>query len=91
MPENQQLQDKYCNNHKEIKTTLCGMWKRKKKISKRLSCGIVDQRTIEKYEKEAKENNRASWFLAYVMDTNEEERAKVKKEKKKKTFVCFCW
>jgi len=40
--------------------------------------GMVDERTIQKYEKEAKENNRESWFLAYIMDTNEEERAKGK-------------
>jgi peptide chain release factor subunit 3 len=36
----------------------------------------VDKRTIERYEKEAKERNRESWFLAFIMDTNEEERAK---------------
>lgn len=36
----------------------------------------VDKRTIEKYESEAKERNRESWFLAFIMDTNEEERAK---------------
>ena len=40
--------------------------------------GQVDQRTIEKFEKEAKERNRESWFMAYIMDTNEEERAKGK-------------
>jgi len=40
--------------------------------------GQVDSRTIEKYEREAKEKNRTSWFLAYIMDTNEEERAKGK-------------
>lgn len=40
--------------------------------------GMVDKRTIEKYEKEAKDNNRESWFLAYIMDTNEEERQKGK-------------
>ncbi len=39
--------------------------------------GGVDDRTIEKYEKEAKEKNRESWYMAYIMDTNEEERAKV--------------
>jgi peptide chain release factor subunit 3 len=33
---------------------------------------------IQKYEREAKEKNRESWYLAYVMDTNEEERAKGK-------------
>jgi peptide chain release factor subunit 3 len=36
----------------------------------------VDKRTIERYEKEAKERNRDSWFLAFIMDTNDEERAK---------------
>ncbi|CAG9460465.1 unnamed protein product [Pedinophyceae sp. YPF-701] len=40
--------------------------------------GGVDDRTIEKYEKEAKEKNRDSWYMAYIMDTNEEERAKGK-------------
>uniref|UniRef100_A0A0K6S985 Tr-type G domain-containing protein n=1 Tax=Chromera velia CCMP2878 TaxID=1169474 RepID=A0A0K6S985_9ALVE len=40
--------------------------------------GQVDQRAMEKYEREAKEKNRESWFLAYIMDTNEEERAKGK-------------
>jgi len=38
----------------------------------------VDERTIEKYQKEAKDKNRESWFLAYIMDTNEEEKAKGK-------------
>lgn len=38
----------------------------------------VDERTIQKYEKEAKEKNRESWYLAYIMDTSEEERAKGK-------------
>jgi small GTP-binding protein len=40
--------------------------------------GYVDKRTIEKYEREAKQRNRESWFLAFIMDTNEEERAKGK-------------
>ena len=40
--------------------------------------GAVDKRTIEKYEREAKDLNRESWFLAFIMDTNEEERAKGK-------------
>lgn len=43
-----------------------------------LKTGQVDQRTIEKYENEAKEKNRDSWFIAFIMDTNEEERAKGK-------------
>ncbi|KAK9839006.1 hypothetical protein WJX74_007734 [Apatococcus lobatus] len=40
--------------------------------------GGVDERTIQKYEKEAKDKNRESWYMAYIMDTNEEERAKGK-------------
>lgn len=40
--------------------------------------GGVDERTIEKYEREAKDKNRESWYMAYIMDTNEEERAKGK-------------
>jgi len=38
----------------------------------------IDKRTIEKFEKEAKEKNRESWWIAYIMDENEEERAKGK-------------
>merc|ERR1712063_222455 len=40
--------------------------------------GMVDERTIQKYEKEAKDKKHGSWFLAFIMDTNEEERAKGK-------------
>ena len=40
--------------------------------------GMVDHRTIERYEREAKTRNRESWFLAFIMDTSEEERAKGK-------------
>lgn len=40
--------------------------------------GMIDDRTIEKYEFEAKKNNRGSWFLAYIMDTNTDEREKGK-------------
>lgn len=40
--------------------------------------GMVDERTISKYESEAKEKKHGSWFLAFIMDTNEEERAKGK-------------
>lgn len=40
--------------------------------------GIVDQRTIQKYKEEAKEKGRDSWWLAYVMDQYEEEKAKGK-------------
>ncbi|KAJ9552713.1 hypothetical protein OSB04_016758 [Centaurea solstitialis] len=38
----------------------------------------VDERTIQKYEKEAKDKSRESWYMAYIMDTNEEERVKGK-------------
>ena len=33
--------------------------------------GAVDQRTIQKFKEEAKEKNRESWWLAYVMDESE--------------------
>lgn len=41
--------------------------------------GMVDKRTMEKYEKEAKEAGRESWYLSWALDTNNEERAKVRK------------
>lgn len=44
--------------------------------------GMVDKRTLEKYEKEAKDAGRESWYLSWALDTNTEERAKVKKIKK---------
>lgn len=40
--------------------------------------GVVDERTIELYKREAKDKNRDSWWLAYVMDSSEEEKAKGK-------------
>ena len=40
--------------------------------------GEVDERAIEKYKREAKVKNRESWFMAYIMDTYEEERDKGK-------------
>lgn len=40
--------------------------------------GMVDQRTIEKYEREAKEKGRDSWFLAFILDCSEDEREKGK-------------
>lgn len=46
----------------------------------------VDKRTIERYEREAKDRNRESWFLAFIMDTNEEERAKGKTVEVGKAF-----
>jgi len=40
--------------------------------------GCVDERTIEKYKKDAKDKGRDSWWLAYCMDQSEEEMAKGK-------------
>lgn len=40
--------------------------------------GVVDSRTIQKYKEEAKEKGRDSWWLAYVMDVSDEEKAKGK-------------
>ncbi|KAI9347312.1 P-loop containing nucleoside triphosphate hydrolase protein, partial [Obelidium mucronatum] len=40
--------------------------------------GMVDKRTMEKYEKEAKEAGRESWYLSWALDLNSEERAKGK-------------
>ena len=52
------------------KSTLCGqiMWQ----------SGNLDERTLQKFEDDAKAQNRESWKFAYAMDTNEEERAKGK-------------
>lgn len=44
--------------------------------------GMVDKRTMEKYEKEAREANRESWYLSWALDTSAEER------KKGKTVEC---
>ena len=39
--------------------------------------GMVDKRTLEKYEREAKEKNRETWYLSWCMDTNQEGKMKV--------------
>ncbi|QFZ29415.1 putative eukaryotic peptide chain release factor GTP-binding subunit [Clavispora lusitaniae] len=36
--------------------------------------GAVDKRTVDKYEREAKDAGRQGWYLSWVMDTNKEER-----------------
>jgi peptide chain release factor subunit 3 len=43
-----------------------------------LQMGCIDERTIAKYKQEAKDKGRDSWWLAYVMDVGEEEKAKGK-------------
>lgn len=40
--------------------------------------GMVDKRTLEKYEREAREKNRETWYLSWALDTNQEERDKGK-------------
>jgi peptide chain release factor subunit 3 len=40
--------------------------------------GQIDERTIDKYKREAKTNNRESWFMAYIMDINDEEKERGK-------------
>ncbi|KAH7107967.1 eukaryotic polypeptide chain release factor 3 [Auriculariales sp. MPI-PUGE-AT-0066] len=41
-------------------------------------CGMVDKRTMEKYEREAKEAGRDSWYLSWALDSTPQERAKGK-------------
>jgi peptide chain release factor subunit 3 len=40
--------------------------------------GQIDERTIDKYKREAKVNMRESWFMEYIMDINEEEKQRGK-------------
>jgi len=48
--------------------------------------GMVDQRTLEKYERESREKNRESWALSWCIDTNDEERDKGKTVEYGKAF-----
>ncbi|KAF4619553.1 hypothetical protein D9613_005234 [Agrocybe pediades] len=40
--------------------------------------GMVDKRTMEKYEKDAKEAGRESWYLSWALDSTPQERSKGK-------------
>lgn len=40
--------------------------------------GMVDKRTMDKIEKEAKDAGRETWYLSWALDTGTEERAKVR-------------
>jgi peptide chain release factor subunit 3 len=40
--------------------------------------GMVDKRTMEKYEREAKEAGRDSWYLSWALDSTPQERTKGK-------------
>lgn len=42
-------------------------------------CGMVDKRTLEKYEREAKEAGRESWYLSWALDSTSQEREKVRR------------
>ena len=40
--------------------------------------GMVDKRTMEKYEREAKEAGRETWYLSWALDSTPQERSKVR-------------
>ena len=40
--------------------------------------GMVDERTLDKYKREAKEAGRETWYLSWALDLTKEERAKGK-------------
>ena len=40
--------------------------------------GMVDKRTMEKYEKEAKDASRETWYLSWALDSTPQERSKGK-------------
>lgn len=40
--------------------------------------GAVDKRTMEKYEREAKEAGRETWYLSWALDSTPQERSKGK-------------
>ncbi|KAF9451695.1 eukaryotic polypeptide chain release factor 3 [Macrolepiota fuliginosa MF-IS2] len=40
--------------------------------------GMVDKRTMEKYEKEAKDAGRETWYLSWALDSTPQERSKGK-------------
>lgn len=40
--------------------------------------GVIDEREIQKFKGEARQKDRDSWWLAYVMDNCEEEKQKGK-------------
>ncbi|RAL16256.1 translation termination factor GTPase eRF3 [Aspergillus homomorphus CBS 101889] len=43
-----------------------------------VSTGMVDERTLEKYKRDAKEAGRETWYLSWALDLNPEERAEGK-------------
>lgn len=43
-----------------------------------IQTGMVDERTLDKYKREAKDAGRETWYISWVLDLNTEERAKGK-------------
>ena len=72
MQENPRSVDKYC------------LWTDQSKHHRwssrlfRYLTGRITARTLEKYQIEARKQNRESWFLSWALDTNEEERERGK-------------
>lgn len=42
------------------------------------ACGMVDERTMDKYRREAKDAGTESWYLSWALDLTKEERSKGK-------------
>lgn len=51
--------------------------------------GMVDKRTLDKYEREAREKSRESWYLSWALDTNPEGKTTVHKVLKNIHLVVF--
>ena len=43
-----------------------------------IQTGMVDERTLEKYKRDAKDAGRETWYISWVLDLNKEERLKGK-------------
>ena len=48
--------------------------------------GMLDDRTLQKFEQEAKAKNRESWKFAWALDVTDQERAKGKTEECGRAF-----
>jgi translation elongation factor EF-1alpha len=73
MLENQLLADNLCKLYFIIMNNFI-----EELFFRRFLTGQVDKRTLEKYQIEAREKSRESWYLSWALDTNEEEREKGK-------------
>jgi translation elongation factor EF-1alpha len=73
MLENQLLVDNLCKLYFIIMNNFI-----EELFFRRFLTGQVDKRTLEKYQIEAREKSRESWYLSWALDTNEEEREKGK-------------